>query len=130
MTASIDLSTPLQSPNPNPSSIPNPNHSPQPNVYRIGGVPVEFPYKPYGSQLAFMGRVISTLSRARHQGHSHALLESPTGTGKTLSLLCSALAWQQDQLRRPLRSPPRRSRRPPPDPHPIPYSTAAALSRA
>lgn len=101
MTASIDLSTPLQSPNPNPSSIPNPNHSPQANVYRIGGVPVEFPYKPYGSQLAFMGRVISTLSRARHQGHSHALLESPTGTGKTLSLLCSALAWQQDQLRRP-----------------------------
>ncbi|KMT19267.1 hypothetical protein BVRB_1g014480 isoform A [Beta vulgaris subsp. vulgaris] len=65
------------------------------NVYHIGGIPVEFPYKPYGSQLAFMGRVISTLDRAQKDGHCHALLESPTGTGKSLSLLCSTLAWQR-----------------------------------
>ncbi|KAJ3690877.1 hypothetical protein LUZ61_020041 [Rhynchospora tenuis] len=71
------------------------------NTYQIGGVPVEFPYKPYGSQLAFMGRVIATLDRARRQGHCHALLESPTGTGKSLSLLCSALAWQQHYKSRP-----------------------------
>ncbi|KAL2895246.1 Fanconi anemia group J protein-like protein [Bienertia sinuspersici] len=65
------------------------------NVYHIRGIPVEFPFKPYGSQLAFMGRVISTLDRAQSDGHCHALLESPTGTGKSLSLLCSALAWQR-----------------------------------
>ncbi|KAI3949713.1 hypothetical protein MKX01_040930 [Papaver californicum] len=71
----------------------NPNSR---NIHHIGGLQVEFPYKPYGSQLAFMGRVISTLDRGKKQGHCHALLESPTGTGKSLSLLCSALAWQQN----------------------------------
>ncbi|XP_010935304.2 uncharacterized protein [Elaeis guineensis] len=87
MTAAMDPKTPSQSPNP----------SSKQNVYQIGGVPVEFPYRPYGSQLAFMGRVISTLDRARRQGHCHALLESPTGTGKSLALLCSSLGWQQHQ---------------------------------
>ncbi|KAI4336693.1 hypothetical protein L6164_015186 [Bauhinia variegata] len=66
------------------------------NVYHIGGLQVEFPYEPYGTQFAFMGRVISTLDRAQREGHCHALLESPTGTGKSLSLLCSSLAWQHN----------------------------------
>ncbi|KAI0514106.1 hypothetical protein KFK09_010140 [Dendrobium nobile] len=83
----------------------NPILSSKSNIYHISGVPVEFPYKPYGSQLAFMSRVISTLDRARRQGHCHALLESPTGTGKTLSLLCASLAWQQKQSLRHLSSP-------------------------
>ncbi|KAL5713949.1 DNA helicase [Ranunculus cassubicifolius] len=79
-----------------PSKSQNPNSQNPKSSYHIGGIPVEFPHKPYGSQLAFMGRVISTLDKAHKQGHSHALLESPTGTGKTLSLLCSALAWQRN----------------------------------
>ncbi|XP_019099113.1 PREDICTED: Fanconi anemia group J protein homolog [Camelina sativa] len=73
------------------------------NVYQIGGLQVEFPYQPYGTQLAFMSRVISTLDRAQRDGHSHALLESPTGTGKSLSLLCSVLAWQQNYKSRLLK---------------------------
>ncbi|KAF2310235.1 hypothetical protein GH714_007353 [Hevea brasiliensis] len=75
------------------SNKPNPKTK---NVYHIGGIQVEFPYQPYGTQLAFMGRVISTLDRAQRDGHCHALLESPTGTGKSLSLLCSTLSWQQN----------------------------------
>ncbi|XP_015884086.1 uncharacterized protein LOC107419791 [Ziziphus jujuba] len=75
------------------SATPAKNHK---NVYHIGGVQVEFPYRPYGTQLAFMGRVISTLERAHKDGHCHAILESPTGTGKSLSLLCSTLAWLQN----------------------------------
>ncbi|XWS14360.1 hypothetical protein CRYUN_Cryun35bG0002700 [Craigia yunnanensis] len=83
------------SPEPNPN--PNSNNSPIPkNVYNIAGITVEFPYKPYGTQFTFMYRVISTLDRALKDGHCHALLESPTGTGKSLSLLCSTLAWQQN----------------------------------
>ncbi|CAN6205115.1 unnamed protein product [Urochloa humidicola] len=88
---------------PSSSAPPAPRARANGGVYQVGGVPVEFPYKPYGPQLAFMSRVISTLDRARRQGRSHALLESPTGTGKSLSLLCSALAWQRHY---PLRSPP------------------------
>ncbi|KAL5126099.1 Glutamate receptor 3.1 [Glycine soja] len=71
------------------ASNPNPK-----NVYLIGGLQVEFPYERYGSQFAFMARVISTLNLTQKEGHCHALLESPSGTGKSLSLLCSSLAWQ------------------------------------
>ncbi|KAF3793183.1 hypothetical protein EJ110_NYTH10103, partial [Nymphaea thermarum] len=89
-------------------------------VYKIAGVPVEFPYKPYGAQLAFMSQVITTLERASRQGHCNALLESPTGTGKTLSLLCAALAWQRNYNRRP-----KRQLHPPPLPSDL-FSTVAA----
>ncbi|KAM3961847.1 regulator of telomere elongation helicase 1 [Aphomia sociella] len=54
----------------------------------IAGIPVNFPFEPYEVQKAYMERVIESL-----QNNTNALLESPTGTGKTLSLLCSSLAW-------------------------------------
>ncbi|OMP07585.1 Helicase-like, DEXD box c2 type [Corchorus olitorius] len=91
MSVAADGANPTANPNPNIANSENPK-----NVYQIAGVPVQFPYKPYGTQFTFMYRVISTLDRAQKEGRCHALLESPTGTGKSLSLLCSTLAWQQN----------------------------------
>lgn len=55
----------------------------------IGGVNVKFPNKPYPSQISMMDKIIRGLQKKQN-----CLLESPTGSGKTLSLLCAALAWQ------------------------------------
>ncbi len=68
---------------------------PQPSTYPIGGVDVKFPHQPYGVQFSFMGKVVVALEKQQN-----ALLESPTGSGKTLSLLCSSLAWQAHQRQR------------------------------
>ena len=40
----------------------------------------------------FSLQIIRALTR-----RENALLESPTGSGKSLALLCSALAWQKHQ---------------------------------
>jgi regulator of telomere elongation helicase 1 len=58
-------------------------------VLDIRGVPVDFPFEPYDCQRIYMEKVIQAL-----QTGQHALLESPTGTGKTLCLLCATLAWR------------------------------------
>ncbi|XP_056139365.1 Fanconi anemia group J protein [Lampris incognitus] len=60
--------------------------------YTIGGVKIQFPCKAYPSQLAMMNSIIRGLNSGQH-----CLLESPTGSGKSLALLCSALAWQRAQ---------------------------------
>ena len=60
------------------------------NPIEIRGVDVRFPFDPYPIQVTYMDRLINAL-----QTGSNALLESPTGTGKTLSLLCGALAWAE-----------------------------------
>ncbi|KAL4647191.1 Fanconi anemia group J protein [Arapaima gigas] len=60
--------------------------------YTIGGVKIQFPCKAYPSQLAMMNSIVRGLNHGQH-----CLLESPTGSGKSLALLCSALAWQQAQ---------------------------------
>ena len=63
--------------------------------YKIGGVPVSFPVKAYPSQIAMMSKIITSLQKGRN-----CLLESPTGSGKSLALLCAALAWQKHEIQR------------------------------
>ncbi|EGZ25466.1 hypothetical protein PHYSODRAFT_485995 [Phytophthora sojae] len=62
----------------------------------ICGIPVEFPFPPYDSQLVYMEKVLLALTSKQN-----AILESPTGTGKTLCLLCATLAWRR-QLQKTL----------------------------
>lgn len=54
------------------------------------GIDVEFPYDAYPCQLEYMTKVIVALQHGKN-----ALLESPTGTGKTLCLLCATLSWRE-----------------------------------
>ena len=60
------------------------------HVEKICGYTVHFPYSPYPSQRQIMEKLLTAVSSSEH-----ALLESPTGTGKTLALLCGACAYQQ-----------------------------------
>ncbi|CAH0713594.1 unnamed protein product, partial [Brenthis ino] len=55
----------------------------------ISTVRVVFPVKPYPSQVHVMSKVIRAI-----KDKENCLVESPTGTGKTLALLCASLAWQ------------------------------------
>ncbi|KAJ8637753.1 hypothetical protein MRB53_012020 [Persea americana] len=59
-------------------------------VYKIRGIDVDFPFEAYDCQIVYMEKVIRSL-----QERCNALLESPTGTGKTLCLLCATLAWRK-----------------------------------
>ena len=61
-------------------------------TYKISDVLVDFPYVPYDCQLKYMKCLIDALNQGEN-----ALLESPTGTGKTVSLLCATLAWREYQ---------------------------------
>ena len=46
-------------------------------------------------QKKFMHKLIQALNAG-----TNCILESPTGTGKTMSLLCAALGWREDFLRK------------------------------
>ena len=63
----------------------------------IEDIEVYFPYKPYEKQITYMKSIIQTLNKKYSSEdidfNALAALESPTGTGKTLCLLCSLLAW-------------------------------------
>uniref|UniRef100_A0A673UVZ9 Regulator of telomere elongation helicase 1 n=1 Tax=Suricata suricatta TaxID=37032 RepID=A0A673UVZ9_SURSU len=56
----------------------------------LNGVTVDFPFQPYKCQEEYMGKVLECL-----QKKVNGILESPTGTGKTLCLLCTTLAWRE-----------------------------------
>ncbi|XP_075533464.1 ATP-dependent DNA helicase DDX11 [Dermacentor variabilis] len=51
-------------------------------------VDFHFPFEPYPVQRAFMKALYTALSESKV-----GIFESPTGTGKSLSILCGALAW-------------------------------------
>lgn len=55
-----------------------------------GEVFVDFPFEPYQLQRNYMSKVIEACDTRQF-----ALLESPTGTGKTLSLICSVFSWKR-----------------------------------
>ncbi|CDW54284.1 Fanconi anemia group J protein [Trichuris trichiura] len=59
-------------------------------MYTVQGIKVNMPFQPYPSQLAMMNKVLEALKMRKN-----CLIESPTGSGKSLALLCAALAWQQ-----------------------------------
>lgn len=55
------------------------------------------PYQPYGIQLQFMTDLYQCIEKGQV-----GIFESPTGTGKSLSLICGALTWLRDHKRRSL----------------------------
>jgi len=69
-----------------------PVHSMEPSNHTF-----HHPYVPYTIQLEFMQRLYQCIEE-RHVG----IFESPTGTGKSLSLICAALTWLRDDERRSL----------------------------
>jgi regulator of telomere elongation helicase 1 len=59
-------------------------------VVPLGRFQVGFPVVPYPQQVDYMRALLEALDKGEN-----ALLESPTGTGKTLALLCASLEWQK-----------------------------------
>lgn len=57
---------------------------------KIASIPIEFPYSPYPAQIVTMSKIITSL-----QGSASGLIESPTGTGKTLAILCAVLGYMK-----------------------------------
>ncbi|KAG0302920.1 Fanconi anemia group J protein, partial [Dissophora globulifera] len=66
-----------------------------PIEFTTHGVKIKFPFTPYKSQKDMMSRIVEAL-----QKQENALLESPTGSGKSLALLCGALAWLDSEKER------------------------------
>ncbi|XP_062954956.1 ATP-dependent DNA helicase DDX11 isoform X2 [Cynocephalus volans] len=61
------------------------------NVQEVGGIHFPFPFTPYSIQKDFMAALYQVLEAGKI-----GIFESPTGTGKSLSLICGALSWLRD----------------------------------
>uniref|UniRef100_A0A914YW31 Helicase ATP-binding domain-containing protein n=1 Tax=Panagrolaimus superbus TaxID=310955 RepID=A0A914YW31_9BILA len=59
----------------------------------VNGITVQLPpgFKPYPSQQLMFVKIIQSLKNKKH-----AMIESPTGSGKSLGLLSACCAWLQD----------------------------------
>lgn len=57
----------------------------------MGGIHFPFPFPPYPIQKDFMAELYKVLETGKI-----GIFESPTGTGKSLSLICGALSWLRD----------------------------------
>ena len=74
--------------------------TPSQKQYIINGIEIYFPYEIYDNQKKYMESVIQLLnSRINSNNTNIAALESPTGSGKTLCLLCATLAWMNEMRR-------------------------------
>uniref|UniRef100_A0A6G1SRM1 Fanconi anemia group J protein n=1 Tax=Aceria tosichella TaxID=561515 RepID=A0A6G1SRM1_9ACAR len=70
----------------------------QTSVSECEGVTISFPFKPYTVQQEIMENVVRSL-----RNKTNCLIESPTGTGKTISIMSAVLAW--DKLSRSIGKP-------------------------
>lgn len=81
--------TPIKKSNTEPDDSEHSNSMLNVHTEYIEGIKVAFPCHPYSVQKTYIAELIKTMKSKKN-----CLLESPTGTGKTLSLLCATLAYQ------------------------------------
>ncbi|XP_023420239.1 ATP-dependent DNA helicase DDX11 isoform X1 [Cavia porcellus] len=60
-------------------------------IQESSGIDFPFPFPPYSIQKDFMAKLYHVLEAGKI-----GIFESPTGTGKSLSLICGALTWLRD----------------------------------
>lgn len=62
-----------------PQAVPMQEHE-----LTVQGIPVTFPFQPNASQSAIMPKLVQAIMEKKN-----LLLESPSGTGKSLAMLCT-----------------------------------------
>lgn len=54
----------------------------------LGMTEFSFPFEPYDIQISLMRSITSCINEEKI-----GILESPTGTGKSMSIICATLSW-------------------------------------